>query len=868
MNARYAVLTVGILSVAILAGCDNGRAIQFDLEGMERGDIYDVPRLAGLAIDGNAGDWGDQGFRVDMLLPEGLPTKTVADHSGRMRLGWTDKGLAVLMNIRDDKWVEDPKDNTASADAVEVCLMADSNSMRPQCKWVIRPGMAKGCPKPTWRFVDRRGDANVPKGATAPTVARTRTDGGYVMEILLPFSCMGIEPEIGRKVGFRLWVNDMDAPGDRIDYRAGWVSGRTQEAPLIHQRRKLRLAETPSPPVRIYASASFDFERLRMPVTVVAAADLAGKEAGAVCVGDGYCPIGGFTLETDATGYVVGRTNLDLPWGADKAGPVAVFIDNQVAASSNPGDFNQLAAETVKGAEMIGWPCVFTGAELPEVDFKFPVRMHELLGGYKRKTTYYDSEYRVVNRADKLGRYGAVVEVRSERFPTFHRFVTLCRIANQADWWKMNEWTARTDLPTDWGISKQAAEIHAEAISQYILGEMMWGMYDKPHAAALLVGLLETKPGDSGGFYNSPGLRDRQWWVGLKRKLYGLDKEYTHTPPMPTPLADGEKPATVVHEGTMVEAGMAKDAPKRIDAALKAWEADTDMAFAVCVVRNGVVVLHKAYGQRAGKPMTVDTPSKVASVTKLMSSTLLAMFLDRGLLKLDEPIATYLPPLRGVEMNKPVTIRNCYTHTAGTNDHWGDWDHDMEERIALVFPHYEVAERFKYNGTGMALTCKAMEAVTGLSQPALFRRCLWEPLGCEKTYTADASGGGITIPIELARLGQLLLNKGAYGDKRFFSEKTFEQMLPRNLSYILGKDTDVVYGLATTWYEGDGLGKGTFGHGSATSTTIRIDPENKLVIVMNRNGRGRNFEKHHPKFIQAVTGSIARPDKPKKPKKP
>ena len=63
---------------------------------------------------------------------------------------------------------------------------------------------------------------------------------------------------------------------------------------------------------------------------------------------------------------------------------------------------------------------------------------------------------------------------------------------------------------------------------------------------------------------------------------------------------------------------------------------------------------------------------------------------------------------------------------------------------------------------------------------------------------------------------------------------------------------------ATTWYEGDGLGKGTFGHGSATSTTIRIDPENNLVIVMNRNGRGRNFNKYHPKFIQAVTGSLAR----------
>ncbi len=68
---------------------------------------------------------------------------------------------------------------------------------------------------------------------------------------------------------------------------------------------------------------------------------------------------------------------------------------------------------------------------------------------------------------------------------------------------------------------------------------------------------------------------------------------------------------------------------------------------------------------------------------------------------------------------------------------------------------------------------------------------------------------------------------------------------------------DASGGGATVWYEGDGLGKGTFGHGSATSTTIRIDPETDLVTVINRNGRGRNFNKYHPKFIQAVTGNIA-----------
>ena len=61
----------------------------------------------------------------------------------------------------------------------------------------------------------------------------------------------------------------------------------------------------------------------------------------------------------------------------------------------------------------------------------------------------------------------------------------------------------------------------------------------------------------------------------------------------------------MVREGTAEEAGVMPDTAEKIDAALTKWAGDTDQAFAVCVVRNGVIVIHKAYGTRDGKPITV-----------------------------------------------------------------------------------------------------------------------------------------------------------------------------------------------------------------------------------------------------------------------
>ncbi len=150
-----------------------------------------------------------------------------------------------------------------------------------------------------------------------------------------------------------------------------------------------------------------------------------------------------------------------------------------------------------------------------------------------------------------------------------------------------------------------------------------------------------------------------------------------------------------------------------------------------------------------------------------------------------------------------------------------------------------------------------IEAVTGEAIPQFYKRRLLDPLGCSNMRVTDTSGGATSIPMDIARIGQMLLNRGQYGEMRFFSEQTFEKMLPEKLTKVLGPETGIEWGIGTTWSNESGLGEGTFGHGAASAATLRIDPVHDLVIVMTRNAAGTHFEKHHPQFIAAIVDGMA-----------
>jgi CubicO group peptidase (beta-lactamase class C family) len=312
----------------------------------------------------------------------------------------------------------------------------------------------------------------------------------------------------------------------------------------------------------------------------------------------------------------------------------------------------------------------------------------------------------------------------------------------------------------------------------------------------------------------------------------------------------------VLADGKAEQAGFKPEAVAEVEAVLEKWAKDSDQGFSVCLAKNGVVFFNKAYGQRGGRPMTVDDKSGVASITKMMAGTLMMELVDQGLVTLDDPAGKYLPSWRDIKVEKPVTIRDLYLHITGWHEgrFISDDLNDADEIVASYVPYFKPGSRVDYATTPYTMAGKMIENVGGESLPAFYKKHLIDPLGCTNWDSGNMGAGASVTAIDLARLGQMLLNHGAYGDQRFMSEETFEKMLPP--AHVPEDEMDTRRGIGVRWYSIKGFGEHLIGHNSASESILRVDLDNKLVVVMCRNAAGANYEKYAKLFFEAVAQGL------------
>ena len=152
-------------------------------------------------------------------------------------------------------------------------------------------------------------------------------------------------------------------------------------------------------------------------------------------------------------------------------------------------------------------------------------------------------------------------------------------------------------------------------------------------------------------------------------------------------------------------------------------------------------------------PMTVDTPMRVASITKIFTVTALLMARDRGLLALDAPAQSLVPELSSISSPAlapaPITLRQLVSHTAGLPkdlpygvQYWDRAEHDV------VFPSAEEARAFlrelrlicppmttfHYSNIGFMLVGLAVEAAFGIPYEAVVRDRILAPLGMADSF--------------------------------------------------------------------------------------------------------------------------------------
>lgn len=144
-----------------------------------------------------------------------------------------------------------------------------------------------------------------------------------------------------------------------------------------------------------------------------------------------------------------------------------------------------------------------------------------------------------------------------------------------------------------------------------------------------------------------------------------------------------------------------------------------------------------------GRAVTVDDPSRVASVSKLVVAIAVMRLVEAGTLDLDADVSGLLGwPLRHPRFpDAPVSLRMLLSHTSGLTDDAGYWEVPLGGRLRDLLDDprawnaaHPPGTWFQYANLNFPLVAAAMERATGERFDLLMQRLVFEPLGIDACY--------------------------------------------------------------------------------------------------------------------------------------
>lgn len=202
---------------------------------------------------------------------------------------------------------------------------------------------------------------------------------------------------------------------------------------------------------------------------------------------------------------------------------------------------------------------------------------------------------------------------------------------------------------------------------------------------------------------------------------------------------------------------------------LRAAETNTD---ALVVLHDGKLVGDWRFGKSA-------QPIEAMSVTKSVVSIAIGRLVDQGKLRLQDQVARFYPEWGGTPKER-ITIRDLLDHMSGLKA-----DASTDEiyltsnivRLALEAPlASEPGTVFFYNNKATNLLTGIAEEVTGTKLDEFMRDEIFAPLGVKRfSWLRDPAGNphaeaGLKIDaLDLAKIGQMMLDEGAFQGQRILS---------------------------------------------------------------------------------------------------
>ena len=282
------------------------------------------------------------------------------------------------------------------------------------------------------------------------------------------------------------------------------------------------------------------------------------------------------------------------------------------------------------------------------------------------------------------------------------------------------------------------------------------------------------------------------------------------------------------------------------------------------------IYLKQSYGR-----CTVNTLFDMASVTKILSPTMIALrFLEDGLLRLYDRVGDFFPD--APTDKKDISILQLMTHTSGIPAHFYLSEHasDPAGATAAILNHpltQAPGADPVYSCMGYILLGKILEQIGGASLDELAQKHVFAPLGMAHTgyhpsgdiaptemdpatgkpfqgivhdenarflHGISANAGVFSDLEDMIRYAQMLALGGKLPDgTQYLAPATLRSALINRTPHSNGEFRGLGFNLAGSPknFLGDLMGPHTFGHTGFTGTSVAVDPDTGLWVVLLTN---------------------------------
>jgi beta-N-acetylhexosaminidase len=328
----------------------------------------------------------------------------------------------------------------------------------------------------------------------------------------------------------------------------------------------------------------------------------------------------------------------------------------------------------------------------------------------------------------------------------------------------------------------------------------------------------------------------------------------------------------------------------------------------LAIVKDAAIVVNKSYGRQTydtnSPPIVNETMFDLASLTKVIATTSAIMKLyEEEKIHLDDLVINFIPEF-GNHGKENITVRNLLLHNGGLPPFKRLYltCKSPEEVLDSVYQTeiiYKTGDSTVYSDFDFILLGKIVEKVAGVTLDRYVDSVFFKPLGMTSTFFNPQSSmkekiapteydaiyrkrliqgevhdenayalGGVSghaglfsTASDLAIFMQMIMNGGSYGGKQYLKSETIKLFTTRQTKKStrgLGWDTKTVNGYSSA---GSLFGEKSFGHTGFTGTSIWVEPDKKIFVILltNRVYPTRNNQKIvqiRPKVHDAVVNAL------------